>query len=185
MKYLRKSFCAAAAIVAGLLSGQLDAQAQSNWPSAKPITIVQPFAAGSDYLARLIAAALEPAPEPAEEPAPALLEDTPAVLEESSEGRVEEPTRIDLPATESADFSIDPAPEEDAAPSSAASWEAAPEGKPAAETAEPPQEEDAFPLISPPEESAEEPPPPPPPAPEPPKPEPARKGVTRFSWKKT
>jgi tripartite-type tricarboxylate transporter receptor subunit TctC len=60
MRQLLKSFYATAAVVAGLLSANIDARAQSNWPAAKTITLVQPFAAGSDYVARLIAAALEP-----------------------------------------------------------------------------------------------------------------------------
>lgn len=46
------------ALVAGLLSAT-EAEAQSNWPNAKQITIVHPFAAGSDLVARMVAAALE------------------------------------------------------------------------------------------------------------------------------
>jgi tripartite-type tricarboxylate transporter receptor subunit TctC len=42
-----------------VLSTSIEAHAQSNWPAGKQITLVQPFAAGSDYLARLLAAALE------------------------------------------------------------------------------------------------------------------------------
>jgi tripartite-type tricarboxylate transporter receptor subunit TctC len=59
MRYFLKSLCIAVVFVAGFLSTNTDTKAQSNWPSAKPVTLVQPFAAGSDYLARLVGAALE------------------------------------------------------------------------------------------------------------------------------
>lgn len=59
MRHSYIMLCASAVFAAGLLAVNPAAQAQSNWPAAKPITLVQPFAAGSDYLARLLAAALE------------------------------------------------------------------------------------------------------------------------------
>src|SRR5262249_26352161 len=56
MRRIIKTFGAALAVGSLLATA---ASAQSNWPSTKQITLVQPFAAGSDYLARLLGAALE------------------------------------------------------------------------------------------------------------------------------
>ena len=55
MRTLLKSLSAA---LAGLALWGAAATA-AEWPTEKPITVVMPFAAGSDYLARLIAGDLE------------------------------------------------------------------------------------------------------------------------------
>lgn len=51
MKKLLTAFSAALVVTAGA--------AAADWPDDKPITLIHPFAAGSDYLARLVGAALE------------------------------------------------------------------------------------------------------------------------------
>lgn len=51
LKTLTVALCLAAAGAVGALA--------ADWPTAKPITLVMPFAAGSDFLARLVAGDLE------------------------------------------------------------------------------------------------------------------------------
>lgn len=55
----RRAFCAALIATAAAFSTASESIAQPAWPSAKPITIIQPFAAGSDFMSRLIASAIE------------------------------------------------------------------------------------------------------------------------------
>jgi tripartite-type tricarboxylate transporter receptor subunit TctC len=60
MRHILHSFSGAALAVAGIVSLATGATAQTPWPSARQITLVHPFAAGSDYPARVVAAGIEP-----------------------------------------------------------------------------------------------------------------------------
>ena len=60
MRHILHSIGRTALVVASIMGFAAAAAAQSTWPSAKQITLVHPFAAGSDYPARVVAAGIEP-----------------------------------------------------------------------------------------------------------------------------
>lgn len=59
MRHSLSAICVTAIAAAALLPAASQAVAQPAWPEAKPITIVQPFAAGADFMSRLLATAIE------------------------------------------------------------------------------------------------------------------------------